>query len=168
MRSLQERMNDMKPYFRAIEVYNEALMVRVVFPSNWKVYNSQDETVKVTPSEVNENEVIYYADSNDATYEDMFNLIEETIKANQDIILKLKLLKEKVEELKEMFSMHNYEELKTLRFSLDGLETPKPKRKYAKRQKVAEKAQKVPENESNSTNEEPLDENDNITEEKGD
>ena len=168
MRSLQERMNDMKPYFRAIEVYNEALMVRVVFPSNWKVYNSQDETVKVTPSEVNENEVIYYADSNDATYEDMFNLIEETIKANQDIILKLKLLKEKVEELKEMFSMHNYEELKTLRFSLDGLETPKPKRKYTKRQKVAEKAQKVPENESSVTNEEPLDENDNITEEKGD
>ena len=38
MKTLQERMNDMKPYFRGIEMYNEALMVKVVYPPRWKAY----------------------------------------------------------------------------------------------------------------------------------
>jgi hypothetical protein len=134
----------MKPYFRAIEVYNNALMVRVVFPSNWKVYDRQDSVIKVTPSETNTNEVIYYADSAEATYEDIFDLVEETIKANQDIVSKLKLLKEKVEELKEMFSRLPYEELTTLKFVTDKPKEVKPKRKYTKKKKEAEKAAEEP------------------------
>jgi hypothetical protein len=137
-------MNDMKPYFRAIEVYNNALMVRVVFPSNWKVYASPDEVIKVTPSETNANEVIYYADSNEATYESIFDLVEETIKANQDIVLKLKLLREKVEELKEMFSRLPFEELKTLKFVTEKAKEVKPKRKYTKKKKEEEKAAEEP------------------------
>ena len=144
MKSLQERMNDMKPYFRAIEVYNNALMVRVIFPSNWKVYDRQDSVIKVTPSETNANEVIYYADSAEATYEDIFDLVEETIKANQDIVLKLKLLKDKVEELKEMFSRLPYEELVTLEFVTQAKKEVKPKRKYTKKKKEAEKAAEEP------------------------
>jgi hypothetical protein len=137
-------MNDMKPYFRAIEVYNNALMVRVIFPSNWKVYDRQDSVIKVTPSETNANEVIYYADSADATYEDIFDLVEETIKANQDIVLKLKLLKDKVEELKEMFSRLPFEELKTLKFVTEKVKEVKPKRKYTKKKKEEEKAAEEP------------------------
>ena len=144
MKSLQDRMSDMKPYFRAIEVYNNALMVRVVFPSNWKVYDSSDGVIKVTPSETNANEVIYYADSAEATYEDMFDLVEETIKANQDIVSKLKLLKDKVEELKEMFSRLSYEELTTLKFVTDKPKETKPKRKYTKKKKADEKAAEEP------------------------
>ena len=127
----------MKPYFRAIEVYNSALMVRVVFPSNWKVYPNKGETIKVTPSETDSNEVVYYADSNEATYEDIFDLIEETIKANQDIVLKLKLLKEKADELKELFQSTSYEELLNLRFVID-----KKKRKYTKKNTVKEEENK--------------------------
>ncbi len=152
MRTLQERMDDMKPYFRAIEVYNSALMVRVVFPSNWKVYPSANDTIKVTPSETNANEVIYYADSSKATYEDMFDLVEETIKSNQDIVLKLKLLKDKVEELKELFSKLTYEELSTLKFVTDKPKEVKPKRKYTKKKKVEEKAPEVPKIESEEEN----------------
>lgn len=152
MKSLQERMDDMKPYFRAIEVYNRALMVRVVFPSNWKVYPSANDTIKVTSSETNANEVIYYADSSEATYEDMFDLVEETIKANQDIVLKLKLLKDKVEELKELFSKLTYEELSTLKFVTDKPKEVKPKRKYTKKKKVEEKVPEVPQIESEEEN----------------
>jgi hypothetical protein len=137
-------MNDMKPYFRAIEVYNNALMVRVVFPSNWKVYDRQDSVIKVTPSETNANEVIYYADSDEATYEDIFDLVEETIKANQDIVSKLKLLREKVEELKEMFSRLPYEELTTLKFVTEKPKETKPKRKYTKKKKEVEREAEEP------------------------
>ena len=126
--NLQDRMASMKPYFKGIEMYNEALIVKVVFPNNWKAYDSQDGKIKVTPSDTNPNESYYYASSEDTSYDDIFDLIEETIKANQDIILKLELLKKKIEELKEVFSSHSYDELCSLSFVLK-----QGRRKYAKR-----------------------------------
>ena len=154
MKSLQQRMDEMKPYFRAIEVYNDALMVRVMLPTNWKIYPSSDGRIKVTPSETNANEAISYADCHDATYEDIFDLVEETIKNNRDIVSKLKLLKEKVEELKELFSTHSFEELQALRFELSEVKKEKPKRKYTKKKKEAEKAAEEPLEEENNTVEE--------------
>ena len=159
MKSLQERMDGMKPYFRAIEVYNDALMVRVVLPSSWKIYPSSDGKIKVTPSETNANEAIYYADCHEASYEDIFDLVEETIRNNRDIVSKLKLLKEKVEELKELFSKHTFEELQTLKFELTEVKSSKPKRKYTKKKKEAEKQEEVPQIEENNVTEE------NVTEE---
>ncbi len=138
MKTLQERMNDMKPYFRGIEMYNDALMVKVVMPANWKCYPSADGKIKVTPSENDPNMTYYYADSNESSYEEMFDLIEETIKANQDIVLKLKLLKDKVEELKELFSKHTYDELQTIQFSFTE---KKPKRKYTRKKNKTETAE---------------------------
>jgi hypothetical protein len=147
-KSLQERMNDMKPHFRGIEMYNEALMVKVVFPNNWKAYPSNDNRIKVTPSD-DGRMTYYYADSKDTTYDEMFDLIEETIKANNDIVLKLKLLKEKVEELKELFSRLPYEELQTLKFVTESFEKDKPKRKYTKKKKEVEKPKEEPQIETN-------------------
>ena len=138
----------MKPHFRGIEMYNEALMVKVVFPNNWKAYPSNDNRIKVTPSD-DGRMTYYYADSKDTTYDEMFDLIEETIKANNDIVLKLKLLKEKVEELKELFSRLPYEELQTLKFVTESFEKDKPKRKYTKKKKEAEKPKEEPQIETN-------------------
>lgn len=151
-------MDGMRPYFRAIEVYNDALMVRVALPSSWKIYPSSDGRVKVTPSETNANEAIYYADCNEASYEDIFDLVEETIKANQDIVSKLKLLRDKVEELKELFSTHSYEELQTLTFVLETVKKSKPKRKYTKKKKEAENTQEEVKNEENKIEEETVEE----------
>lgn len=137
-------MNDMRPYFRGIEMYNDALMVKVVMPANWKCYPSADGRIKVTPSDSDPNMSFYYANSNDTSYEDIFDLIEETIKSNQDIVLKIKLLREKVEELKELFSQHSYEELQTIRFELTEAKKDKPKRKYAKKKKESENEEKMP------------------------
>jgi hypothetical protein len=133
MKTLQERMSDMKPYFRGIEMFNEALMVKVVMPANWKCYPSADGRIKVTPSDSDPNMTFYYADSNNTSYEDMFDLIEETIKANKDIGLKLELLKDKVNELRELFQVTPYDELVNLRFVFEKQE--KPKRKYTKKKK---------------------------------
>jgi hypothetical protein len=131
-KTLQERMNDMKPYFRGIEMYNEAIMVKVAYPNNWKAYPSDDDKIKVTPSD-DGTLTYYYADSNESTYEEMFDLIEDTIKANQDIFLKLKLLKDKVEELKELFSNTSYDDLVNLQFVIG--KSKKEKRKYTRKKK---------------------------------
>ena len=157
-KTLQERMESMRPYFKGIEMYNEALIVKVVFPNNWKAYDSQDGRIKVTPSESNPNESFYYANSENSSYDDIFDLIEETIKANQDIILKLELLKDKIEELKEAFSTHTYDELCSLSFSFK-----KGKRKYVKTEKVPQNTNKVPLEQSNGT---VAESEDNMTEEK--
>ena len=159
MKSLQERMNDMKPYFRGIEMYNEALIVRVVLPPKWRAYNSNDGRIKAAPSENVANEYYYYANSENTTYEDIFDLIEETIKANNDIVLKMKLLRDKGEELKELFSRLPYEELVTLKFVTEKPKEDKPKRKYTKKKKEAEKAQEQPQTETND--EEVKEENNN-------
>lgn len=153
MRTLQERMSEMKPYFRGIEMYNEALMVKVIYPNKWKAYPSKDGRIKVTPSESDPNMTYYYADSNDTTYEDMFDLVEETIKANTDIILKLKLLRDKYEELKELFSEKTYDELTTLKFVFDDITGKKPKRKYTKKKKQEESTDTVEVKEDDVTNE---------------
>ena len=157
-KTLQERMESMRPYFKGIEMYNEALIVKVVFPNNWKAYDSQDGRIKVTPSESNPNESFYYANSENSSYDDIFDLIEETIKANQDIILKLELLKDKIEELKEAFSTHTYDELCSLSFSFK-----KGKRKYVKAEKVSQNENKSPLEQSNET---VVESEDNMTEEK--
>lgn len=156
MKTLQERMNDMKPYFRGIEMYNEALIVRVMLPPRWKAYNSNDGRIKATPSETVANEYFYYANSEDTSYEDIFDLIEETIKANNDIVLKMKLLRDKGEELKELFSRLSYEELMTLKFVTEKPKKDKGKRKYTKKKKEAEKEEEVPQTETNEDMEELL------------
>lgn len=150
MKTLQDRMTEMKPYVRGVEMYNEALIVKVVYPSKWQAYPSKDGKIKVTPSETNPNESFYYADSEDTTYDDMLDLIAETIKVNSETALKIKLLAEKIEELKEIFSNKDYDELLSLTFSFE-----KPKRKYAKSKKTAQNANKVATEESIQEDNEP-------------
>ena len=141
-RTLQERMTAISPYFRGIDMYNEALIVRVVYPNKWKAYNSPDGLIKAAPSENNENEIWYYANSKECDFDTIFDLIEETIKANNEIHLKLELLKTKIEELKDLFSQKSYEELTRMRFIFDvSAKKDKPKRKYTKRKKAALEAQ---------------------------
>lgn len=154
MKSLQQRMNEMSPYFRGIEVYNNALIVKVTFPSNWKYFQSPDERIKVTPGEDDENMVYYYADSSDTSFEELFDIIEETIKVNLDTTLKLKLLKEKVEELREIFSNHTYDELQNL--SIVFTKKGKSKRKGGKKKVDEEKETIEKETSSIQNNEEKL------------
>ena len=106
----------MRAYFRGIEMYNDALMVKVAYPNNWKAYPSDDGKI---------------------------NNIKGHI--NQDIILKLKLLKDKVEELKELFQMTSYDDLLNLHFVIE--KPTKPKRKYTKKKvsKAKEEENKVEE-----------------------
>lgn len=141
----------MKPYVRGIEMYNEALIVKVMYPSKWQAYPSKDEKIKVAPSETSPNESYYYASSENTTYDEMLDLIAETIKVNSETALKIKLLAEKIEELKELFSNKDYDELLSLTFSFE-----KPKRKYAKKKKASGNANKTPSEQSNDAVDEKM------------
>ena len=143
MKTLQERMTSMSPYFRGIEVYNEALMVKVAYPTKWKAYPSDDDRIKITPSENDPNLIYYYADSKETTYDDIFDLIEQTIKTNQDIILKLELLKAKVTELKELFQVTPYEDLLNLQFIVNKKKKSTHTRRKKKQEAEIKEVEKI-------------------------
>lgn len=141
--NLQDRIYSIEEYFRGIEMYNECLIVKVMFPQRWNVSNSSDNSIKVTPSESIPNEYFYYADSNEHDFDDIFDLIEATISGNKNTFLKLELLKEKVEELRELFSDADipYERLMTLKFVLEEPKKKKQKKNNNKVKKVVEEDQ---------------------------
>lgn len=165
MLQVEDYISKIGEYFEGIERYNDALIVRVKLPERWGVYPSSDERIKVAPSEEVPNEYYYYGSSNDVNLEDIFQLIIETIQMNKDVLLKIELLKEKVQELKELFDTKPLEELKTLKFVTEQPKKTKAKRKYTKKKKEAETEEKqqieetiVPSSNKNEITVEPQDE----------
>lgn len=165
MLQVEDYISKIGEYFEGIERYNDALIVRVKLPERWGVYPSSDERIKVAPSEEVPNEYYYYGSSNDVNLEDIFQLIIETIQMNKDVLLKIELLKEKVQELKELFDTKPLEELKTLKFVTEQPKKAKAKRKYTKKKTEAEIEDKssieesiVPSSNKNEITVEPQDE----------
>lgn len=142
MLQVEDYISKIGEYFEGIERYNDALIVRVKLPERWGTYPSSDERIKVAASEEVPNEYYYYGSSNDVNLEDIFQLILETIQMNKDVLLKIELLKEKVQELKDLFDTKPLEELKTLKFVTETSKKSKAKRKYTRKKKVAETEEK--------------------------
>ena len=124
-------------YFQSIEFYGKALIVKVRFPAKWSVYPSSDNMVKPAPGD-NAGEFFYYGDSDKGVkLEDIFALINETISMNKSVTLKIDLLKVKIEELKELFSVAPLEDLQRLKFVIEN-EEKKKKRTYKRKPKKTE------------------------------
>ena len=148
MLQVEDYISKIGEYFEGIERYNDALIVRVKLPERWGTYPSSDERIKVAKSEEVPNEYYYYGSSNDVNLEDIFQLILETIQMNKDVLLKIELLKEKVQELKELFDTKPLDELKTLKFVTEKPKKAKTSRKYIRKKKVVENEEKQPTDES--------------------
>ena len=137
---LQDEIKKLGDYFRGIEYFNDALIVKVNFPPRWQVYPSIDGSIKPAKSEKAIGEYFYYGDMNKVSLDDIFGLIEETIDANKDAELKIQFLNEKVAELKELFKREPYERLSKLKFVIEEeVKEEKPKRKYTRKKKTEDK-----------------------------
>lgn len=134
---LQDEILKIGEYFRGIEYYGKAIMVKVAFPPKWQVFPSKDGLIK--PAK-NEDGIYYYYGSNEeVTIDDIFNVIEETIELNKDTENKIQFLVQKRKELDELFKTTPFEKLTRLRFVFDEEEKPKkPKRKYTRKKKTEE------------------------------
>lgn len=128
MLMIEEYIKELGEYFEGIERFNKALIVKIIFPEKWGVYPSEDGKIKPAKSDSNPQEYYYYGDSDNVKLEDIFQLIIETKKMNESVVNKVKLLKEKIEELKEFFKDKDIKELETLQFI-----TKKPKKKKKKK-----------------------------------
>ncbi len=132
---LQDEITKLGDYFRGIEYFNDALIVKVNFPPRWQVYPSIDGNIKPAKSEKAVGEYFYYGNMNKVSLDEIFALIQETIEANKDAELKIQLLNNKVNELKELFKRETYDRLASLKFIIDEAKEKKPKRKYTKKKK---------------------------------
>lgn len=144
---LQNDIDEIKDYFRSLETYNDALIVRVQFPPKWKVFPSDDGTKKVAVSDNNPHEYFYYGDGNNVSLDDLFGLIKDTIGFNQSLEEKEKLLMEKIHELQDIFTTCSLDKLRTLKFVLEEPKKTKAKRKYTNRKKPSSEIQDEPKTE---------------------
>lgn len=134
---LRDRINKNIEYDPSVEMTGGLNIVRVKFPDKWRVYSNDNETIKVAQSETTANEWFYYANAETVDVDDIFDLIEHTVKFNKEMSLKIKLLNEKIDELKDLFSYKDLEELKTLEFI-----TSKPKKRKSTKKKTETKQEK--------------------------
>ena len=135
---LQDEIMKLGDYFRGIEYFNDALIVKVNFPPRWQVYPSADGNIKPAKSEKSQGEYYYYGDMNKVSLDDIFGIIKETIDANKDAELKIQLLNSKMAELEDVFRKNPYEKLLNLKFIIEEVKQEKPKRKYTKKKKKEE------------------------------
>ena len=135
---LQDEIMKLGDYFRGIEYFNDALIVKVNFPPRWQVYPSKDGNIKPAKSESNAGEYYYYGNMNKVSLDDIFGIIKETIDSNKDAELKIQLLNSKMAELEDVFRKNPYEKLLNLKFIIEEVKQEKPKRKYTKKKKNEE------------------------------
>ena len=154
--SLKERINGISQYFRGIEYQGGLLIVKVQLPNKITPYGSKDEIIKVTQSE-DDGLWYYYADADLVDEDAIFTLIEETVKVYEEAKAKVVLMKQKIEELRDLFANNSLEKLNTLYFDFHGVccqSDPKPRRKYTKRNKVQQNENKSGSEENDNNNEE--------------
>lgn len=134
--TLKENIELIKDYFRGIDYYNDALIVKASFPSQLTPIANEELGIKVTKSE--DGLYYYYADKNKVEIEDIFSLIQNTVSVYEEARKKATLFKAKCEELKELFGVNSLEKMETLYFAFSKPTTinkVREKRKYTRKKK---------------------------------
>ena len=135
MSNLQEEILSIQDYFRSVEYFGNAIVVKVEFPDRWHVFSSDDNKIKAAPDDNIPNIYFYYTDIKEGTLEDVFELIRKTVETNVNAVKKVEMMKTRLVELKEIFASHTIDELQKLKFVF---EEDKPKRKYNRKKKQEE------------------------------
>lgn len=128
--SLKENIEAINAYFRGIDYFNDALIVKVELPDKINVYEDDEKGIKVTRSD--DGLFYYYGDKNKVEFEDIVSLIKETVAVYEDARKKAAMFKMKCEELKEIFATSSIDVLETLTFTFAEKKKERPKRKVNK------------------------------------
>jgi hypothetical protein len=145
--TLHERIEKIKPCFKGFNVdAKEGVSVLLAkFPVGWTVpdavsksFNLQTETHP---------EGVYFVTEIENGIDELFDAVEYIIEYNQSIIEKSEILKEKINELKDLFVRESVERLKTLQFTFGSeavvsKESATTKKNTRTGKKTAEKKEK--------------------------
>ena len=148
--TLQDSLKEFAPYNIDIKMMQGWLIVGMTYKKSWQILKPLNELIE---QRENDDRIYYCAPMNQVDADDVFVSIRDTINYNIDMEKKVELFQIKVNELQNIFSELDYEELVTIEF------------KYKKKKKANKKqSQKAIEEE---ITENTIEESDIIDDEEG-
>lgn len=135
--TLQDSLKEFAPYNIDIKMMQGWLIVGMTYKKSWQILKPLNELIE---QRENDDRIYYCAPMNQVDADDVFNSIRDTINYNIDMEKKVELFQTKVNELQNIFSELDYEELVTVEFKY------KKKKKTNKKQSQKAIEEEITEN----------------------
>ena len=136
--TLQDSLKEFAPYNIDIKMIQGWLIVGMTYKKSWQILKPLNELIE---QRENDDRIYYYAPMNQVDADDVFVSIRDTINYNIDMEKKVELFQVKVNELQNIFSELDYEELVTIEFKYK-----KKKKGNTKKQNQKVIEEEIPEN----------------------
>ena len=136
--TLQDSLKEFAPYNIDIKMMQGWLIVGMTYKKSWQILKPLNELIE---QRENDDRIYYCAPMNQVDADDVFVSIRDTINYNIDMEKKVELFQVKVNELQNIFSELDYEELVTIEFKYKKTKKGNTKKQN---QKVIE--EEIPEN----------------------
>lgn len=114
MSNIQKTLDSLQPYVIGIRYLEGTVVVDAVFKEGWSMIEDPNITKVKGTDEINY--YMLYSEKEHIGLDELLNYVERVIKVNQERERKHELLKEKVNELKEIFKKNTLAKLVNLRF----------------------------------------------------
>ena len=136
--TLQDSLKEFAPYIIDIKMMQGWLIVGMTYKKSWQILKPLNELIE---QRENDDRIYYCAPMNQVDADDVFVSIRDTINYNIDMEKKVELFQVKVNELQNIFSELDYEELVTIEFKYK-----KKKKGNTKKQNQKVIEEEIPEN----------------------
>jgi hypothetical protein len=134
--NIQERINKLGDYFKGMQVNaeNSIIYVTVQFQKGWACSEVTEHNFNVKAVQDEIPGVFYFFTDMEIGFDKVFDAIEYNINFNEEAQAKVNLLREKIEELRDIFESEDIDTLKTLEFKYKKKvkKNPKPKKEIIK------------------------------------
>jgi hypothetical protein len=114
MPNIQKTLDALQPYVIGIRYLEGTALVDAVFKEGWTVL--EDPNIKKVKGNEELNYFMFYSESPSIGLDELLGHVDKVIKANQEREKKHDLLREKVNELKELFKKNSLSRLTRLKF----------------------------------------------------
>ena len=136
--TLQDSLKEFAPYNIDIKMMQGWLIVGMTYKKSWQILKPLNELIE---QRENDDRIYYCAPMNQVDADDVFVSIRDTINYNIDMEKKVELFQVKVNQLQNIFSELDYEELVTIEFKYK-----KKKKGNTKKQNQKVIEEEIPEN----------------------
>jgi hypothetical protein len=114
MSSIQKTFDSLKPYVIGFRYVEELPLIDVIFKDGWTV--PDDPKIQKIKGEDSLNYYMVYSEVNGVGLDELLSYVDKVIKLNQEREKKHDLLRQKVDELKQIFKQNSLEKLTKIKF----------------------------------------------------
>lgn len=129
MALLKDKLKNLTKYFRNLQYQGDMLIIEVQYPDKIVPFGTKDKRIQVASSEDVPNVWFYYGKADKVSEDEIFQIMQETVRGYEETLEKVNLMREKMQELKNMFVNNSIDKLRTLKFVFDAEKKKKTVRK---------------------------------------